>query len=75
MIFDTTADEGYTPGQYGTGLAAAFGHKHGWLHNMPQVTWLQHVKFSIIRGFQLDMDMLQSDTPVLCDYLQIAAAC
>ena len=31
MIFDTAADEGYTPGQYGEGLAAAFGHNHGLL--------------------------------------------
>ena len=74
MIFDTAADEGYTPGQYGKGLAAAFGHNHGLLRNMRQVTQLQRVKFSIGGGFQFDMNMLRSDTPVLCDYLQMAAA-
>ena len=74
MIFDTVADEGYTPGQYGEGLAAAFGQNHGLLRNMPRVTQIQQVKFSIGGGFQFDMNMLQSDTPVLCDYLQMAAA-
>ncbi|KAL0034942.1 hypothetical protein WJX79_001785 [Trebouxia sp. C0005] len=73
MIFDTPGDEGYTPGQYGEGLAAAFGHNHGLLRNMPPVTQLQRVKFSVGGGFQFDMNMLQSDTPVLCDYLQMAA--
>ena len=73
MIFDTAADEGYVPGQYGEGLAAAFGHNHGLLRNMPPVTQLQHVKFSVGGGFQFDMNVLQSDTPVLCDYLQMAA--
>lgn len=74
MIFDTVADEDYTPGQYGKGLASAFGHNHGLLRNMPRVTQLQRVKFSIGGGFQFDMNMLQGDTPVLCDYLQMAAA-
>ncbi len=73
MIFDTAADEGFTPGQYGEGLAAAFGHNHGLLRNMPPVTQLQRVKFSVGGGFQFDMNLLQSDTPVLCDYLQMAA--
>jgi hypothetical protein len=73
MIFDTAADEGFTPGQYGEGLAAAFGHNHGLLRNMSSVTQLQRVKFSVGGGFQFDMNMLQTDTPVLCDYLQMAA--
>lgn len=73
MIFDTAADEGFTPGQYGEGLAAAFGHSHVLLRNMPSVTQLQRVKFSVGGGFQFDMNMLQTDTPVLCDYLQMAA--
>ena len=74
MIFDTVADEDFTPGQYGKGLASAFGQNHGLLRSMPRVTQLQRVKFSIGGGFQFDMNMLQSDTPVLCDYLQMAAA-
>ena len=73
MVFDAlTQDMAPTIGQYGSGLAAAFGANHGILTNLPVVTAFEQVKFSVGGGFQFDMNAFQSDTPILCDYLHLA---
>lgn len=73
MVFDAlTRDMAPTVGIYGSGLAEAYGTNHGILDNLPRVTHFEQVKFSVGGGFQFDMNMFQSDTPVLCDYLHMA---
>ena len=73
MVFDAlTRDMAPTVGEYGNGLAAAFGTNHGILANLPRVTAFEQVKFSVGGGFQFDMNAFQSDTPILCDYLHLA---
>lgn len=73
MVFDAlTRDMAPTVGRYGEGLAAAFGPSHGILVNLPRATAFEQVKFSVGGGFQFDMNMFQSDTPILCDYLHMA---
>lgn len=73
MVFDAlTRDMAPTVGEYGNGLAAAFGNNHGVLANLPSVTAFEQVKFSVGGGFQFDMNGFQSDTPILCDYLHMA---
>ena len=73
MIFDGT-DEKLTLGSYGSGLAAAFGQNLGLLQNLPEVTKFSLVKLSVGGGFQFDMNLFQSDSPILCDYLGMGAA-
>lgn len=72
MIFDGK-DEQHTLGTYGTGLADALAHKHGMLQDLPDVTIFKTVKLSIGGGFQFDMNLFQTDSPILCDYLRMAA--
>ena len=72
MIFDGK-DEQHTLGTYGAGLADALAHKHGMLQDLPDVTVFKAVKLSIGGGFQFDMNLFQTDSPILCDYLRMAA--
>lgn len=72
MIFDGK-DEQHTLGTYGAGLADALAHKHGMLQDLPDVTTFKAVKLSIGGGFQFDMNLVQTDSPILCDYLRMAA--
>ena len=72
MIFDGE-DEQHTLGTYGVGLADALARKHGMLRDLPNVTEFKAVKLSVGGGFQFDMNLFQTDSPVLCDYLRMAA--
>ena len=72
MIFDGE-DEHHTLGKYGAGLADALAHKHGMLQDLPDVTAFKAVKLSVGGGFQFDMNVFQTDSPILCDYLRMAA--
>lgn len=68
------AEEDTILGTYGCGLQAAFGPNLGLLDSLPDVTMFEKVKFSIGGGFQFDTNWFQSDSPVLCDVLQMSAA-
>ena len=46
MVFDAS-EERLTLGSYGSGLAEAFGQKHGMLQNLPAVTAFNNVKLSV----------------------------
>ena len=72
IIFDGD-DESHTLGAYGIGLANALGRQHSILKNLPQATVFKAVKLSVGGGFQFDMNLFQTDTPILCDYLRMAA--
>ena len=72
MIFDGT-EEKTTLGTYGSGLAAAFSPDWRLLKDLPNVIQFSRVKLSVGGGFQFDMNGFQSDSPILCDYLQMAA--
>lgn len=75
MLFDApVAEESTVLGSYGSGLQAAFGANLGLLNKLPQVTTFEKVKSSVGGGFQFDMNLVSTDTPVLCDYLNFAAA-
>lgn len=75
MVFDAPIAEEHTVlGLYGSGLQGAFGAHLGLLDKLPTVTVFDKVKFSVGGGFQFDMNCYVSDTPVLCDYLELAAA-
>ena len=43
------------------------------LKALPAVTAFRAVKLSIGGGFQFDMNLFQTDTPILCDYIRMAA--
>ena len=72
VIFDGQ-DEQHTLGTYGAGLADALARRHGMLQDLPDVTVFKAVKLSIGGGFQFDMNLFQTDSPILCDYLRFAA--
>lgn len=72
MIFDGE-DEQHTLGTYGAGLADALARKHGMLQDLPDVTVFKAVKLSIGGGFQFDMNLFQTDSPILCDYVRMSA--
>ena len=74
-VFDAPAeDKESVLGTYGQGLQAAFGSNLGLLDELPIATTFDKVKFSVGGGFQFDFNLLTEDTPVLCDYLDLAAA-
>lgn len=72
MVFDGE-DEEHTLGTYGAGLADALAHEHGMLRDLPNVTAFAAVKLSIGGGFQFDMNLFQTDSPILCDYVRMGA--
>ena len=71
MVFDGE-DEQHTLGAYGIGLADALSNRHTMLRQLPPVTVFKGVKLSVSGGFQFDMNLFQTDTPILCDYLRMA---
>lgn len=71
MIFDGE-NEHHTLGTYGAGLADALARKHGMLQDLPDVTAFEAVKLSLGGGFQFDMNLFQTDSPLLCDYIKMA---
>lgn len=72
LMYDSVS-EAWTPGRYGRGLSDALGHYKGLLKDAPRVLVLEQLKFSIGGGFPFDLGATQTITPVMCDYLHMAA--
>ena len=70
LVIDT-----YEPkwiGSYGLGLAKAFGTMY-FLHELPQVTTFERVKFSVPGAFPFDLDHYETDKSADCNMMELAS--